>query len=1282
LGAFLSSADRHSTPPAAGYSGGAADISTTPQGAGGFSELDERLLSQGVGAGLARVLAQDGPQILIARATSLGAAAALEHHASRRWNSIHAAPVRASARAGAPLWHDIATKLRISLDDNDPAHCAEKIAQALSSRPVVAPLPAASTWDRAVLEELARLDLPLVLFFTTANNSNNDDTTDLAAQLRAQLFEISAELDAEAQRRWFSAAADAAQTSRSGEDLASLDAWWSTAERVAADADANALTIPEAGKELFSALALVARAWPVAKISLLIRTAGSPDEKSNDALDALVDAGIAVSDRGWLSLAPAWSKVAEAAALAADSKICARVADALLASFDDSWSLAVAADLLVRRNDLERAEATHALAVARAGDSLVRREVVDRWSRTTAALPADVRLAQCVRAGERALDSGEADEAFRWAQAAASIGGDDSAVALLLGQSAVAMGDLLTGRVALEKARTGGAPVAMQKLIAAELSEIAYASEDFETATKEASSALDAPSGGETTKDAATTRLKARNTLGKVLLARSQWEEAEEHFAEDVCYAVANGGRTAELRARLNRGIAILSSNRIEEAKAIFESVLHDGELLHEARACAFAHENLAVVAMWRHDYGDALHWFELAVKLRQRLNDKLKIVLNLGNLAQLRYKLGLFEHAEQAILFGRRVLSPGMPQTNSARFSVEAARLALSRGRTAEAQREIARAIAEGENAGHRIKMAGEAYRLAARIALEDGDLARAREAIAKAESFNGSDEARAEIAVLKATVQRAAGTPDLRAAEEALILVRALGEEELLREIHVLLFELYRAAGETERALLHIDQAIGMRDQVARVLTGDVREAFLARRDVVALDRLRSLVGPNVDPNSNRDSSPISSESSDVDLDEGPRTSRSRASIAPQAPRELVGDDPSIRALRAAIKKVARSGSTVLVRGESGTGKELVAEALHRASDRANGPLVSVNCAALVETLLLSELFGHEKGAFTGAAARRRGRFELAEGGTLFLDEIGDISPRTQVALLRVLQERTFERVGGTTPIHANVRIVCATHRDLKAMVERGDFREDLYYRLRGITLEVPALRQRLGDLPRISETLLARIAVERSETPKTLSPAAIQLLSRHRWAGNVRELENALRAATLFAEGNVISANDLIDNVEDLRPLGANQNSQAHQNASASRPIFSPIIVSGVASASSGPSVAAIPASHPAPEDSATLPVDDASDDDGEMPLPNTEAGPTEVSYACVRAGSVSLSDLKRQIERDCIARALAETKGNITRAAALLGMKRPRLSQLVKQYGLSAVSEGQS
>jgi transcriptional regulator with GAF, ATPase, and Fis domain len=406
-------------------------------------------------------------------------------------------------------------------------------------------------------------------------------------------------------------------------------------------------------------------------------------------------------------------------------------------------------------------------------------------------------------------------------------------------------------------------------------------------------------------------------------------------------------------------------------------------------------------------------------------------------------------------------------------------------------------------------------------------------------------------------------------------------------------------------------------------------VRSAFFARNDIARIDRLLSNIAPE---------QPVILVAGGGDEDE-PRTQRSARSLAPR--RELVGDDPTIRGLHLAIRKVARTDSTVLIRGESGTGKELVAEAVHRASDRNSGPFVAVNCAALVETLLLSELFGHEKGAFTGAVARRRGRFEMAEGGTLFLDEIGDISPRTQVALLRVLQDKMLERVGGTTAIRANVRVICATHRDLKAMVERGEFREDLYYRLRGITLEIPPLRSRMGDLPRITEALLERIAHERACDAKRLSPDAMELLERHRWPGNVRELENALRAASLFAEGEFITANDLGDNVEDLKGLSKRPTSQPPP---------------------------------PAPTSSEEVVVVDEESAD----LPAGEAGPTAVAYACVRQGAVSLGDLKRQIERDCIARALAETRGNITRAAALLGMKRPRLSQLVKQYGLAAVS----
>jgi DNA-binding NtrC family response regulator len=215
---------------------------------------------------------------------------------------------------------------------------------------------------------------------------------------------------------------------------------------------------------------------------------------------------------------------------------------------------------------------------------------------------------------------------------------------------------------------------------------------------------------------------------------------------------------------------------------------------------------------------------------------------------------------------------------------------------------------------------------------------------------------------------------------------------------------------------------------------------------------------------------------------------------------------------------------------------------------------------------------------------------------------------------------------------------------------MVERGEFREDLYYRLRGITLEVPALRNRIGDLPRIAENLLGRIAAERGESIKILAQDAVELLMRHKWPGNVRELDNALRAASLFAETNVITAQDFTDNVDELRNVMTRKSSAPP------------------------PSMVVSESSDEIADDleSGELPVDAAA------AAVMDEAGATAIAYACVRQGSVSLSDLKRQIERDCVARALAETHGNITKAAALLGMKRPRLSQLVKQYGLTAVS----
>ena len=244
----------------------------------------------------------------------------------------------------------------------------------------------------------------------------------------------------------------------------------------------------------------------------------------------------------------------------------------------------------------------------------------------------------------------------------------------------------------------------------------------------------------------------------------------------------------------------------------------------------------------------------------------------------------------------------------------------------------------------------------------------------------------------------------------------------------------------------------------------------------------------------------------------------------------RELVGAHPIMRRVHQLIDRVSQGASLVLVRGESGTGKELVADAIHARSARAGAPLVKLNCGALTETLLHSELFGHERGAFTGAVERTRGCFEAAHRGTLFLDEVGDVSPRAQVALLRVLEERRLSRVGSTTAVPIDVRVVCATNRDLEAMVARGELRPDLYYRLQAIQIRIPPLRERIEDIPLLARHLLSRIAEERRESPRRLDEEAQLHLLRLPWPGNVRELDNVLRGASLFCEGETVTRRDL--------------------------------------------------------------------------------------------------------------------------------------------------------
>lgn len=239
----------------------------------------------------------------------------------------------------------------------------------------------------------------------------------------------------------------------------------------------------------------------------------------------------------------------------------------------------------------------------------------------------------------------------------------------------------------------------------------------------------------------------------------------------------------------------------------------------------------------------------------------------------------------------------------------------------------------------------------------------------------------------------------------------------------------------------------------------------------------------------------------------------------------KNLIGDSEVMQQIFRFIEKIAATNSTVLICGESGTGKELVAKALHYNSDRRNEPMVPVNCGAIPEDLLESELFGYEKGAFTGALKTRIGRFELANGGTIFLDEIGDMSPALQVKILRVLQEHEFERVGGVQSIKVDIRVIAATHRDLEKAVKQGTFREDLYYRLNVIPFTLPALRERRSDIPLLTNHFIEKFNVEKKQNIRGVSPEALTSLARYHWPGNVRELENLIeRMVVLKGEGTI--------------------------------------------------------------------------------------------------------------------------------------------------------------
>lgn len=642
-------------------------------------------------------------------------------------------------------------------------------------------------------------------------------------------------------------------------------------------------------------------------------------------------------------------------------------------------------------------------------------------------------------------------------------------------------------------------------------------------------------------------RLSAMQTWAK--LAVSDDEESLRRYDEYA--SAAEGDARHASYAASGRAVALIRMRRIDEA---IESLTRGAALAEQAddvKAHALAHHNLAVALHLRDRYAEARAEYEVALRWLRALSHSSSMARCAYNLGELYEQLGAYERALKMSELGAQLAGPSATPASSAEGALLRGRalLALDRIEAAEAalQAVDAELLDTSRRAGLEI--------LRARVDAAAGRIEHALERLASIDVVLPAAR-RAELEIARAQAMRAYHGPlgrELDTAESALRHARESGSRHWILKALQVLGDAQRAQGSAAAKL--VDEARAIERELAAAVPPDLVGAWQER------DR-ESPVGV-----------------------------------------DIIGRSAALHEALELARRVAPTRCTVLLRGESGTGKELLAEAIHRASGRRTKPLVRVSCAALVESLLLSELFGHERGAFTGATERRRGRFELADGGTLFLDEVGELSPTVQAALLRVLQDRTFERVGGSDPITVDVRVIAATHRDLEAMVRDGTFRADLYYRLHEVGVELPPLRERRSDVPLLVEHVLRRLAHEQGIEPKAVSAAAMRRLQSFDWPGNVRQLENVVQSAALFAVGPMLEPADFT--------------------------------------------------------------------------LPRTESDSADVEvddYARLARGEISLRDLKKELERQCVARALADSEGNITKAAELLGMKRPRVSQLVKEYGL--------
>jgi transcriptional regulator with GAF, ATPase, and Fis domain/predicted negative regulator of RcsB-dependent stress response len=808
--------------------------------------------------------------------------------------------------------------------------------------------------------------------------------------------------------------------------------------------------------------------------------------------------------------------------------------------------------------------------------------------------------------------------------------------------------------------------------------EALYGRGQYDRAVEVCQEGLSALSGVAAAEEADRLRAELNNTLGKVCLFREDYAQAASYFERNSALAQARGWLEERFRALFNLGTIAVSRRDYEGAEGIFLQCLSFGQRTANPLRRAFALMNLGVIYQQTQRYGEAIdHYLHALASFKKSGND-LQFAVTALNLADIYGVLGDLPKA-------RALIEAALELTRAGEMRYFFARACSVRGQIALREGDAGAALGSFLEAREGSSNAGRTYR--ARITMH---IARAHHALGQRQERDrwleqvdrgdetaGGQELRGDFALYKAWMLADDG--DFAGAEvearQARALLASLG---LLDRLWMADFQLGRSCrglGRAGEARLHAQEA----QRQVEALRARVPEALLERFDQTAereaLARLQRALERNgpFEEAELREALEASVEAEPA-REPGPAVAAVRVGD-PVAPGlrswrrqfgAIVGEDARLHHLFRMVEKVASSDSTVLLNGESGTGKELFAELIHQRSARAQGPLVKVNCAAFVETLLLSELFGHEKGAFTGALHRKMGRFEMANGGTIFLDEIGDISSNTQVALLRVLQEREIERVGGAGAIGVDVRVVAATNRNLEEMVRQGSFRLDLYYRLKGVALELPALRERRGDIPLLVRHFTERY-VEDEAVHRYFSHDALRLLAGYNWPGNIRELENFVRSMLLFVDEAVITEAHIREFGEffaegemSAEPptlafaagwWGSEEVEAVEVVEDGTEAAFAPLQVSG---------------------DARSALEEEEVVREGVLLSSLEGEGLERALIERVVTEGMSLQDLKHRLEIECIKRALLQTEGNITHAAALLQMKRPRLSQIINAH----------